>query len=67
MIFKLKIYLLSLYIIIRFGKITEKVTATSGHGVPSEIEYINGKGKVIGFWAYGSWHPDFPYKGGDLL
>lgn len=48
---------------IRFGKITKRVTATAGDGIPAEIEYRGRSGKVIGFWAYGSWHPRMPYKG----
>jgi len=48
---------------IRFGKITEKVTGTAGDGVPAEIEYRDRWGRVVGFWAYGSWHPRMPYKG----
>lgn len=43
--------------------IKQRVTATAGDGVPAEIEYLDSKGEVVGFWAYGSWHPDYPYKG----
>ena len=48
---------------LRFGTITSRITGTAGDNVPAEIEYIGRKGKVIGFWAYGSWHPDYPYRG----
>lgn len=44
-------------------KLTEHVTGTAGHNVPAEIEYRDSKGVVWGFWAYGYWHPDYPYKG----
>lgn len=48
---------------IRFGKITERVTGTAGDNVPAEIEYVGRGGKVVGFWAYGYWHPNYPYQG----
>jgi hypothetical protein len=48
---------------IRFGKITTKVTATAGDNVLAEIEYYDHNGKQIGFWAYGYFHPDYPYQG----
>jgi hypothetical protein len=48
---------------VRFGRITERVVATAGHSVPAEIEYLDRRGRVIGFWAYGAWHPDYPYRG----
>lgn len=46
----------------RFGAITETVKAVDG-GVPSEIEYRDCKGIVIGYWAYGSFDPSHPYRG----
>ena len=51
------------YLWIRFGKITRRVTATAGHGVDAEIEYVGRFGKVVGYWAYGYWEPGSPYKG----
>jgi len=48
---------------IRFGTITAKVTGTAGDNVPAEIEFYGRGGKLIGFWAYGSFHPKFPYQG----
>lgn len=59
----LRRWLRCLVIRIRWGQITEKVVGTAGHCVPAEIEYRDRKGKLIGFWAYGHWHPDYPYKG----
>jgi hypothetical protein len=52
-----------LWLWIRFGKITSRVTGTAGDGVPSEIEYYGRWGRQIGFWAYGYFHPDYPYQG----
>lgn len=52
------------YYHIRFGEVTKHIMATAGDGVPAEIEYRDRKGRVIGFWAYGSWHPKSKYKGG---
>ena len=45
----------------------EKVIATAGDSIPAEIEYYNEKGEVIGFWAYGYFHPDYPYQGGNIM
>lgn len=47
---------------IRWGKITVRMTCTAGDGVPAEYEYRDRKGRVIGYWAYGSWDPHLPYK-----
>ena len=47
---------------IRFGTITEQIKE-SINGIPCEIDYIDRRGKVVGFWAYGCWHPDYPYQG----
>jgi len=49
--------------ILRFGKLTERILATAGDNVPSEIEYLDRNGQVVGFWAYGCFHPDYPYQG----
>ncbi len=48
---------------LRFGKITEHVVCTAGDNIAAEIEYKDRRGKVIGFWAYGYFHPDYPYRG----
>jgi len=47
---------------IRFGSLTERATDMVGN-VQSEIEFIGRFGKMYGFWAYGSFHPDYPYQG----
>lgn len=47
---------------LRFGHITETVKAVDG-GTVSEIEYRGRFGKVVGYWAYGSWDPQGPYRG----
>lgn len=47
---------------VRFGTITETVLAVDG-GVASEIEFRGRNGKVVGFWAYGSFDPAGPYRG----
>lgn len=47
---------------VRFGKVTARVVGTAGHGVPAEIEYLDRNGRVVGFWAYGSWEPNSLYK-----
>ena len=47
---------------VRFGTVTAHVTGTAGHNVAAEIEYRDKNGEVVGFWAYGSWHPNYPYQ-----
>lgn len=47
---------------LRFGNITETTKAVDG-GVVSEIEYRGRHGKIVGYWAYGSFDPAFPYRG----
>lgn len=51
------------YVSIRYGQLTENVVGTAGDNVAAEIEYVDKKGRLIGFWAYGYWHPDYPYQG----
>ena len=46
---------------LRFGTVTETVTAVDG-GVPSEIEFRGRFGRLVGFWAYGSFDPSLPYR-----
>lgn len=48
---------------IRFGTITEHVVGTAGHGVVAEVEYRGRGNKVVGYWAYGYFHPAYPYQG----
>lgn len=48
---------------VRFGAITSKVVGTAGDNVPAEIEYRGRGGRVVGYWAYGSWDPSGPYQG----
>lgn len=47
---------------IRFGKITEHVIDRI-EGTACEVEYRGRGGKVVGFWAYGYFCPDYPYRG----
>jgi len=56
-------YAQRIYAKIRYGELIEHVMATAGDNVPAEIEYRDKKGRVIGFWAYGYFHPDLPYQG----
>jgi hypothetical protein len=42
-------------------KLNKRVFYSEGYAC--EIEYRDKKGKLVGFWAYGSWHGDFPYHG----
>jgi hypothetical protein len=45
-------------------KIVKKIEATAGDNVPAEYSYWS-KGKIIGYWAYGSFDPNMPYQGRD--
>ncbi|MEX3984283.1 hypothetical protein AB4Y45_35590 [Paraburkholderia sp. EG287A] len=47
---------------LRFGKITEHVTDRI-EGIACEVEYRGRGGKVVGFWAYGFFCDDYPYRG----
>lgn len=47
---------------IRFGNLTEHVT-DSIEGTACEVEYRGRGGKVVGFWAYGYFCDDYPYRG----
>jgi hypothetical protein len=44
--------------------IVKKIEATAGDNIPSEYSYWS-KGKIIGYWAYGSFDPAMPYQGRD--
>ena len=50
-----------IYYWVRFGKVTERVTADV-NGIAAEIEILDRNGNVVGFWAYGYYHPDYPYN-----
>lgn len=54
-------FLLKLYYRIRFGKVKHRVKAIDS-GCVSEVEILNRNGKVVGYWAYGSYDPSYPYK-----
>lgn len=34
-----------------------------GGRIVTEEETLDRRGNVIGYWGYGSWHPDYPYQG----
>lgn len=46
---------------IRFGHVQLVVNCTSA-GVVSEVMYIDSKGEIVGYWAYGHFDPSFPYR-----
>lgn len=47
---------------VRFGRLTERVVDTVAN-VVAEVEYVGRGGKVVGYWSYGHFHPDYPYRG----
>lgn len=48
---------------LRFAPITERVVDTHDSYMPVEIEYKDRRGRVVGYWAYGAWEPEGPFKG----
>ena len=46
----------------RFGRVTEKIKATH-EGIACEIEYYDKHNQPIGYWAYGCFDPNQPYRG----
>lgn len=46
----------------KHGPLTWRVT-DSIDNLTTEVEYTNIDGKVVGYWAYGSWDPELPYQG----
>lgn len=55
--------LVRVWVWFRFGKITARVVSHDG-GYPSEIEYRDSDGYLIGYWAFGYFDPKLPYQGG---
>jgi hypothetical protein len=47
---------------ILLGKITDKITGTI-NGTACEVEYHGRFGMQVGFWAYGSFDPQYPFLG----
>lgn len=47
---------------IQFGKITSEVKSVDG-GHVSEVAYYGRNGVLVGYWAYGSFDPSYPYRG----
>jgi hypothetical protein len=47
---------------LRWGTISERVVC-SIEGTSAEIEFTDRWGRVIGYWAYGSFDPRLPYQG----
>ena len=48
--------------ILRFGKVRLVIKATEAN-VPSEYEILDRNNKVVGYWAFGIYDPNMPYKG----
>ncbi len=47
----------------RFGHIHSRVVGTAGDHVPAEIEYRGQLNRLVGYWAYGSFDPAYPFHG----
>lgn len=65
------VFIYSLYFIIRYGKISEKVEYTEevwGSPTPSEKSYW-ARGRCVGYWAYGYFEhcPESIYYGQELM
>ena len=50
------------YCYLRFGEITEIATDWINN-IPCEISYRDRNGKEVGYWAYGHFDPNYPYRG----
>lgn len=46
---------------IRFGTVKKEVRVRIG-GEVCEVAYLNRKGKIVGYWAYGYYDPSLPYR-----
>lgn len=44
------------------SKVISSVDVGVGQGIPCEIEYFDDLGREIGYWAYGSFDPNGPYR-----
>jgi len=47
---------------LRWGRVRWRTTQDI-NGTAAEIEYTDRFGRVIGYWAYGSFDPQLPYQG----
>lgn len=54
-------WLVRSWIWVRFGKVRNEIKDTI-NGIPCEIAFYGRKGRMIGYWAYGSFDPSFPYR-----
>lgn len=46
---------------LRFGKVSLRITSML-EGTVAEYEILDRKGRVVGYWAYGYYDPNYPYK-----
>lgn len=51
----------ALWFWVRFGKVRQEVRSVDG-GIPSEVAYLDRKGQLVGYWAYGYFDPSMPYR-----
>jgi hypothetical protein len=59
---RLRVWLYGRYMQAFKVKVTSR-TVDSIDMHPCEIEYKDKNGKLVGYWAYGSFDPNFPYQG----
>lgn len=52
------------YYYVRFGKVSS-VVKDKINDIPCEIAYYDRNGRMIGYWAYGYFDPNMPYKPGE--
>lgn len=53
-------YICNVVDILRFGKVTARPMADVAD-IVSEIAYVDKKGIIVGYWAYGCYDPSLPY------
>lgn len=61
MISRLKRFFRKIYNRVRFGIVRTVVKCTVA-GTVAEIMYIDRRGYIVGYWAYGHFDPRFPYS-----
>lgn len=48
---------------LRWGAVEEKVMDSIDRWCTTEVAYLDRRGNLIGYWAYGCFDPSFPFRG----
>lgn len=64
LVFTISLLVLRFAFWLQCGKVYEgKYCLFHEQGLVCEMQYTNGKGKTIGYWAYGFYDSQLPYQG----